>query len=686
MLSRAVGQILRILILYLLLLGYYLYLSELVSLPLWSLFFIGAAAAGWGLATLKCPRVLRFPAAFLLFILLMALLRTGTALLARWELVSPHRLLALDSSLIPLALPLALVFSLTFFSRRHPRFPRWEAVIHGVLLTGLLWSQGRYGITVFPHPSFLALAAALVVILDVTLLLVYSGVQDRRRSLLFWFLSLILLYGVGTLFLSRYAQGAVSQGGGLVKPTLLRFDFSKYVKLESEISMNNQLVLLYGTEAPPMDMLLRRYVLSGYSGDRGFFLDTDWEDLPVLPPGRRQYEDPGYLGREETWQEYYLVNFDPDSLVALNYPVEVVPLRNWGDSSFLRNYRVRSMTAPFLGWELEEAAPPQMEPEDFAHYTEYGEDDRIRELALQAAGEAELTYDMAMGILLYLQDNYYYSLKPGVALDGNQLHHFLFQSRKGYCSYFAFAMTLMCRSLDIPSRVAVGFFVDPSLGVMNLYPVRSDMAHAWVEVYFEDYGWITFDPTSQTMAPGEEFEMAGLEMEQFLLLIEEILSHRDGAEEADEEEPAVPELSLGRRLVQGLKAAVRFWWMGLLLAWGLTAAAYHAVPAIRIVTARDARREADLRFRRYRKGFPKGPVNQSVSEWARSREAAGPAGVSRPAASVVRLYLKARFSPVFSERDLMVLRALIRRDRRSLRRETSLLLRLVTILFPWRKR
>ena len=186
MFFKAAGQILRVLILYLLLLGYYLYLSELVSLPLWTVLFTGSVAAGWGLAGLTNQRRLRFPWALLLFILLLVLLRTGTALLARGAILSPHRLPALDNSLIPLVLPLVLVFSLTFFSRRYPLFPRWEAVIHGVLLTGLLWSQGRYGITLFPHPSLLALAAALVVLMDVTLLLLYSGVKDRRRTSLFW--------------------------------------------------------------------------------------------------------------------------------------------------------------------------------------------------------------------------------------------------------------------------------------------------------------------------------------------------------------------------------------------------------------------------------------------------------------------------------------------------------------------
>jgi transglutaminase-like putative cysteine protease len=44
-------------------------------------------------------------------------------------------------------------------------------------------------------------------------------------------------------------------------------------------------------------------------------------------------------------------------------------------------------------------------------------------------------------------------------------------------------MTLILRSLGIPSRVAVGFFIDPQDNAFDYYPVRSDMAHAWVEVY-----------------------------------------------------------------------------------------------------------------------------------------------------------------------------------------------------------
>ncbi|HYI36739.1 MAG TPA: transglutaminaseTgpA domain-containing protein [Thermoleophilaceae bacterium] len=72
---------------------------------------------------------------------------------------------------------------------------------------------------------------------------------------------------------------------------------------------------------------------------------------------------------------------------------------------------------------------------------------------------------------------------------------FLFQDRIGYCQQFSGAMALMLRMSGIPARVATGF----SPGSLNRdtgeYRVRDLDAHSWVEVYFSDIGWVTFDPT-----------------------------------------------------------------------------------------------------------------------------------------------------------------------------------------------
>ena len=63
----------------------------------------------------------------------------------------------------------------------------------------------------------------------------------------------------------------------------------------------------------------------------------------------------------------------------------------------------------------------------------------------------------------------------------------------GYCQHFAGAMALMLRFLGIPARVAAGFTSGkPEDGG---WTVTDHNAHAWVEVWFPDYGWLAFDPT-----------------------------------------------------------------------------------------------------------------------------------------------------------------------------------------------
>jgi len=56
----------------------------------------------------------------------------------------------------------------------------------------------------------------------------------------------------------------------------------------------------------------------------------------------------------------------------------------------------------------------------------------------------------------------------------------------GVCSDYADLFVAICRAKGIPARYVSGF-------VVNENP--TNVGHAWVEVYFEDKGWIRFDPT-----------------------------------------------------------------------------------------------------------------------------------------------------------------------------------------------
>ena len=56
-------------------------------------------------------------------------------------------------------------------------------------------------------------------------------------------------------------------------------------------------------------------------------------------------------------------------------------------------------------------------------------------------------------------------------------------------------MTVMLRTLGIPSREVNGFLPGEFNELGGDYIVRASDAHSWVEAYFPGSGWIVFDPT-----------------------------------------------------------------------------------------------------------------------------------------------------------------------------------------------
>ncbi len=77
------------------------------------------------------------------------------------------------------------------------------------------------------------------------------------------------------------------------------------------------------------------------------------------------------------------------------------------------------------------------------------------------------------------------------------LDYFLLDSRQGYCSHFATAFVLLARAEGIPARYVQGYLVlvETDSASDKEVIVTSDMAHAWPEVYFENIGWIPYEPT-----------------------------------------------------------------------------------------------------------------------------------------------------------------------------------------------
>ncbi len=121
---------------------------------------------------------------------------------------------------------------------------------------------------------------------------------------------------------------------------------------------------------------------------------------------------------------------------------------------------------------------------------------RVKELAIRLTATEPTLYDRVIAIEQFLR-NYEYSLqvdRPPPTQD--LVDYFLFESRKGYCDYYASAMVVMARAAGIPARLAVGY----ASGTYNLklkrFVVSRADAHAWPEIYFPGIGWVPFEPTA----------------------------------------------------------------------------------------------------------------------------------------------------------------------------------------------
>jgi len=122
-------------------------------------------------------------------------------------------------------------------------------------------------------------------------------------------------------------------------------------------------------------------------------------------------------------------------------------------------------------------------------------DPRIEEIADGWTKDAVSDYDKVLAIQQHFHsDGFTYTTDVDVADDTDALLNFLTQTKAGFCQQYATAMAVLVRELGLPARIAVGYQAG-TLQDDGTYLVQSKNAHAWVEVFFEGYGWLPFEPT-----------------------------------------------------------------------------------------------------------------------------------------------------------------------------------------------
>jgi transglutaminase-like putative cysteine protease len=135
-------------------------------------------------------------------------------------------------------------------------------------------------------------------------------------------------------------------------------------------------------------------------------------------------------------------------------------------------------TAPFVPME---ALPDQVLP--FILPSRYCEADLLADKAREIAGTATPGYPKVEAIRQWIHDHFQYAY--GTTNSSSSARDVI-ASGTGVCRDYAHVGIALCRSLDIPARMVVGY----------LYQLKPMDMHAWFEA-FVGGRWYTFDATQE---------------------------------------------------------------------------------------------------------------------------------------------------------------------------------------------
>jgi transglutaminase-like putative cysteine protease len=119
--------------------------------------------------------------------------------------------------------------------------------------------------------------------------------------------------------------------------------------------------------------------------------------------------------------------------------------------------------------------------------------DVARETAAFVTRDAATAFDALIALQTWFRTEFDYNIDVQSGSSNDAIESFL-RTKEGFCQQFAGTFAAMARSLGIPARVAVGF-TEGALEADGRYHVFGRNAHAWPETWFDDVGWVAFEPT-----------------------------------------------------------------------------------------------------------------------------------------------------------------------------------------------
>ena len=225
--------------------------------------------------------------------------------------------------------------------------------------------------------------------------------------------------------------------------------------------------------------------LQDYQGERGYFLrgqvEREWQ-----PQGRDRIE---------------VTTLNPDALLAPLKTRFVGVELDKAELSWCGDLVVKDSGAGFNGsYEVVVGDIPVQENEAYLRQCLQVEvAPEVAALAHQVAGDgpAELK---VFQLVKYFQDNFEYGFGYPFDRSEDPVAEFLKEKPAAHCEVFATCLALMCREVGVPARYVQGFLVKEKNEWGGYWVSRERDAHAWVEVYIEELGWVQVDSTPPSVS------------------------------------------------------------------------------------------------------------------------------------------------------------------------------------------
>lgn len=251
----------------------------------------------------------------------------------------------------------------------------------------------------------------------------------------------------------------------------------------------------------------------------------EWSRSPTLCKGRSALDKYTSAYHSEVVQNITIVKAVSRYLPYAQRAMQVI--WNDGNSDGIQNmgvirredsvsYQLRNETLPPLPWkytvlstvpdvELSHYIRPWREPPrnfgwNYRQLPRKVISARMMDLARDITESADTPHQKALALRDYLRQNFTYNLSPPKPPPGQELSDFfLFESREGFCQHYAQAFTLLARMAGLHSRLVTGYSPGNFNLLANCFEVYEYHGHAWVQIFIEPFGWLTFDGTP----PGE---------------------------------------------------------------------------------------------------------------------------------------------------------------------------------------